>query len=316
MNPLVSIIIPSFNRGYLIAETLDSILRQSHSEWECLVIDDHSTDDTQAIVQQFIEKDPRFSFARRPEDRPKGANACRNFGFESSKGQYINWVDSDDILKPNHLALHLECHLKESVDAAVTNAAVFAGTMQNIIRDWSITTPNENLIREMIATKVLWQTNCVTWNRSCVPEKPFSEDLASSQEWTFHLSQIINGISYKIIPQTTCLVREHTDRIGKLISIKKSYSTFASRKKILLLLEQKQMLDKNCELALLKYIFMALRQSLQFRYYAVTRTILKFLLGFAVNSKNKTEIARVVFIALPIYFATKKGEKLFRLKLS
>ncbi len=102
--PLVSIIIPTYNRGYLIGETLESVLAQTYTNWECIVVDDGSTDATHELLAAYCENDSRFQYHHRPNNRPKGANVCRNYGFELSKGEYIKWLDSDDLLS-NELLL-------------------------------------------------------------------------------------------------------------------------------------------------------------------------------------------------------------------
>ena len=102
-SPLVSIIIPTYNRAHLIGETLDSVLAQTYTNWECIVVDDGSTDETDKLLAAYCEKDVRFQYFHRPNNRPKGANACRNYGFELSKGGYINWLDSDDMLSNNKI---------------------------------------------------------------------------------------------------------------------------------------------------------------------------------------------------------------------
>ena len=103
MNQLVSIIIPTYNRAHLIGETLDSILAQTYTNWECIIIDDGSSDDTLEVIDNYIKKDNRFQYYRRPVERSKGPNVCRNFGYELSKGEYINWFDSDDVMLPTFL---------------------------------------------------------------------------------------------------------------------------------------------------------------------------------------------------------------------
>lgn len=95
---LISIIIPTYNRVNLIGDTLDSVLAQTYTNWECIVVDDGSTDKTNKLLAVYCEKDPRFQYHQRPNDRSKGANACRNYGFELSKGEYIKWLDSDDLI--------------------------------------------------------------------------------------------------------------------------------------------------------------------------------------------------------------------------
>ena len=98
VNPLVSIIIPSYNRAHLIGETLDSVLAQTYQNWECIVVDDGSTDATASVVAAYLKKDARFQYHQRPENRSKGGNAARNYGLEISRGNFLFFLDSDDLL--------------------------------------------------------------------------------------------------------------------------------------------------------------------------------------------------------------------------
>ncbi|HLF51221.1 glycosyltransferase family 2 protein [Flavobacterium sp.] len=115
-NPLVSIIIPTYNRVSLIRETLDSVLAQTYTYWECIVVDDGSTDATEEVVQEFKKKDPRFQYYLRPVERPKGANTCRNYGLELSKGEFVQFLDSDDLISSNKIEVQIVQLLKD--DAA------------------------------------------------------------------------------------------------------------------------------------------------------------------------------------------------------
>ena len=103
MTSLISIIIPTYNRAHLIGETLDSIVAQTYSNWECIVVDDGSTDTTAEVMREYVKKDSRFQYHQRPENKLKGPNSCRNYGFELSKGEYIKWFDSDDVMLPTLL---------------------------------------------------------------------------------------------------------------------------------------------------------------------------------------------------------------------
>ena len=313
MTPLVSIIIPTYNRAYLIAETLESICSQTYTKWECIIVDDHSTDTTELVVNHFVDRDSRFSFHKRPETKRKGANACRNFGLELASGQFVTWCDSDDIMVPEHLAVHMHQHSHSHCDAIVTSAEVFQGNTQNIVRKWDSICPKYDIVTEMIYNQVLWPINCVTWDRNSIPAKPFREKLASSQEWTFHLSRLLDDITYKIIEKPTCLVREHQQRTGKIVSVSKSFSTFHSRKIIMELLTEKQMRTPKNEKGLLKYIFTALRQALQYRYYKLAFVILGYLVQSFGQTKYRREIAKIILIASPIYALSGRGEKLFKI---
>ena len=100
---LISIIIPTFNRAHIIGSTLESIINQSFTNWECIVVDDLSSDSTENVVFKYSSLDARIQFHKRPIYKEKGPSSCRNFGFEISKGDFIYFFDSDDILKSNAL---------------------------------------------------------------------------------------------------------------------------------------------------------------------------------------------------------------------
>ena len=125
MSYKVSIIIPNYNRATLIGETLDSIISQTHQNWECIIVDDGSTDDSAKIINQYTEKDPRFNLFIRPNDYPKGANACRNIGLQKAKGDYIIFFDSDDLMMEHHLEAKLQFMLDGNLDYAVFKSKNF-----------------------------------------------------------------------------------------------------------------------------------------------------------------------------------------------
>lgn len=105
--PRISVIIPTYNRAHLLGETLDSVLNQTYKNWECIIIDDGSTDHTLELMKEYL-KDSRFSFIQRPEDKRKGACTCRNIGISNASGDYLQFLDSDDILASNKFESQLK----------------------------------------------------------------------------------------------------------------------------------------------------------------------------------------------------------------
>ncbi len=103
MQQKVSIIIPTYNRSDVLGETLDSILAQIYTNWECVLVDDGSTDYTAELSEMYCELDSRFKYFKRPSHLPKGANSCRNYGYSQSNGIYINWFDDDDVMLPEFI---------------------------------------------------------------------------------------------------------------------------------------------------------------------------------------------------------------------
>jgi len=97
--PFFTLIIPTYNRENTIRESIYSALGQQYEDFEVIIVDDGSTDDTQATVGQF--KDPRIQYIR-IDNSERGV--ARNVGIKKAKGAYITFLDSDDVLYPNHLS--------------------------------------------------------------------------------------------------------------------------------------------------------------------------------------------------------------------
>ncbi|EPR74699.1 glycosyl transferase [Winogradskyella psychrotolerans RS-3] len=132
-SPLISIIIPTYNRRSLIGETLDSILAQIYQNWECIVVDDGSTDGTEELVKAYCDKDHRFQYHQRPSTHLPGGNGSRNYGFEISNGEYINWFDSDDIMCDDKLQLQMTSLETTNYNYSVCQTLVFEGNVDNIL---------------------------------------------------------------------------------------------------------------------------------------------------------------------------------------
>mgnify|MGYP005748952649 CR=1 FL=1 len=101
----VSIITPSHNCASFISETIQSVLNQSFSDWEMIIVDDCSTDDSVEVIQSFVERDSRIKLIRLPEN--SGAAVARNRGIEAAQGRYIAFLDSDDLWVPDKLEKQL-----------------------------------------------------------------------------------------------------------------------------------------------------------------------------------------------------------------
>ena len=95
MESLVSIITPTYNCGKFIAETMDSVINQSYENWEMIIVDDCSTDNTKEVVEEYIKKDNRIKY--HILEKNSGAAVSRTKAMELAKGKYIAFLDSDDL---------------------------------------------------------------------------------------------------------------------------------------------------------------------------------------------------------------------------
>lgn len=119
MNNLISIIMPSFNSGKTIAESIESVISQTYENWELLITDDCSSDDTISIINTFISKDHRIKMFQNSKN--SGAAISRNLSISNARGDYIAFLDSDDIWLPNKLSIQLSYMLnRKDVDFSFT----------------------------------------------------------------------------------------------------------------------------------------------------------------------------------------------------
>ncbi|MBF0585424.1 glycosyltransferase family 2 protein [Prosthecochloris sp. N3] len=99
--PAISVILPTFNRASKLRRAVDSVLAQSCSSWELLVIDDGSTDNTCSIVMPYVHRDSRIRYLAHSNRK---AALSRNAGIQASMGRFVTFLDSDDYYLPDHLA--------------------------------------------------------------------------------------------------------------------------------------------------------------------------------------------------------------------
>lgn len=212
MTPLVSIIIPTYNRAHLISETLDSVLVQTYQNWECIVIDDGSTDSTSVLMETYIKKDNRFKYHHRPNSRLPGGNAARNYGFELSKGEYINWFDSDDLMVVDKLALKVEALLKPNIDFVISKTKYFNKIETNIY-PYNYTA-NQVTFESYTTSYISWFTPDLMLKREFANLIRFNEDIKAGQEYNFcsKLTLLTNKIG--IVNQYLTLRRAHDESIG------------------------------------------------------------------------------------------------------
>ncbi|WP_455640365.1 glycosyltransferase family 2 protein [Parabacteroides sp.] len=103
MDNRISIVIPIYNRGYCLSRCLDSVLKQTFADWECILVDDASTDNSWQICCEYVARDSRFQAVKQSENG--GVSIARNRGLELARGEYIAFIDSDDWIEPNYLSV-------------------------------------------------------------------------------------------------------------------------------------------------------------------------------------------------------------------
>lgn len=119
MTPLVTVIMPVFNAASYVAEAIDSVINQTYTNWELIIINDGSTDDSDKIIKQFDDSRIRYFQKERG-----GVSEARNLGFLSMRGEYMCFLDSDDILPSNSIQSRLDVFLNGSKDLEFVDGKV------------------------------------------------------------------------------------------------------------------------------------------------------------------------------------------------
>lgn len=117
--PAVSVIVPAYNVSKYIQEALTSLEKQTFSDFEVLVVDDGSTDDTAAVVQKFTQRDNRFQLLKKQNG---GLSSARNYGIRHARGEYIALLDGDDVYHRDKIATHV-ARLYNQPDVGVVYSA-------------------------------------------------------------------------------------------------------------------------------------------------------------------------------------------------
>jgi glycosyltransferase involved in cell wall biosynthesis len=127
---VVSVIVPCYNYGHFLPETLSCIANQTCNKWECLIIDDGSTDDTAHVAKRFVEKDARFKYYHQQNG---GLSDARNTGIKLSKGSFLQFLDADDLIHKYKLdlqAMYLQNHT--AVDIVYADSLFFETQQPNV----------------------------------------------------------------------------------------------------------------------------------------------------------------------------------------
>lgn len=122
MNELISIIIPSYNQAQYLDECLQSVLSQSYENWECIIVNDGSTDNSEEIIEKWLSNDKRFKYLYKENS---GVCDTKNMGIENAKGKWILPLDADDYITNDYLKLASEYFLQEETKIIYCEAEFF-----------------------------------------------------------------------------------------------------------------------------------------------------------------------------------------------
>jgi len=186
---LVSVIIPCYNQAQYLPDALNSIFEQSYTNWECIIVNDGSPDNTEEVAHHWIEKDNRFLYLKKENG---GLSSARNEGLRIAKGDYIQFLDADDIIHSEKFEIQISL-LKNTDVFAISISSYFSSIENNLniahpTRYLTSQFKTQNFLNEIITD---WEINlsipvhCFLFKTAIFKRNSifFCEDLPNHEDW-------------------------------------------------------------------------------------------------------------------------------------
>lgn len=194
MNNVVSIIVPCYDQAHYLDESLSSVLNQTYTNWECIIVNDGSLDNTEEVAQKWCKKDSRFQYLKKENG---GLSSARNAGIKICKGEFILPLDSDDVICKSFLdKLVPELENDETLAIVSCYSKFFDKSINNII--FELKPKGDNYlyllyVNQLIATS-LYRKEC--WKQVGGYDEKMKKGF---EDWEFWIAITKQGWNYKIV---------------------------------------------------------------------------------------------------------------------
>lgn len=308
MQPKVTIIMATYNRAHFIVETLQSIQNQSFENWECLIIDDGGTDNTEKVIFRSFKNDSRFKFLKRQDDYKKGLPGCRNYGIDMAKGDYVIFFDDDDIVHPQNLELCVtELNKNKPLFCRYQRDVFFNEFDYNFDHSKKYTSfkIDVNDIGRILKNELPFNSCAVMWKKECFNENRFVEHLMFAEEWELYSRIVSTGIEGISINKCLFYGRKHSNsNTGEFYAHNPIRRASQADAVILVVqnLKEKQLLSAS----LIKYF---ITFSIDFKEYDLFNRVLNVLNLSVFNSLKWSLFYQSYPLRRPIYKIKKRLKK-------
>ncbi len=191
---MVSIIIPTYNYAEYLAETLNSVNGQSYHDWECIIFDDGSEDETKEVAAKFVKQDDRFKYFYQ---KNSGVSAARNNAIKMAKGEFIQFLDGDDLLQEDKLRSQIEAFEKnKEIDIVYNEVRFFDDGKMKKLRtslrgdkndDWmpKVSGKGESIVTQFSRINFMVMNTPLIRTRVFAKVGVFNEDMKALEDWDF-----------------------------------------------------------------------------------------------------------------------------------
>jgi len=215
MKPLISIIVPCYNQAQYLDECLQSVIAQTYENWECIIINDGSPDNTDEIANKWLKKDARFRYISKENG---GLSSARNAGLRIAKGSFIQFLDSDDFLENNKFEESIECfNQKPDLDVVITNFSTISEYSKKIMPSHQLSAIQftfQSVLKEWDFTFAI-PIHCALFKIKSIGDIRFNEQLKAKEDWFFWIQFFYKNQKSKFIDRYLVCYRMHKDSMTK-----------------------------------------------------------------------------------------------------
>jgi len=214
---LVSVIVPCYNHGHFLSETLESVISQTYQNWECLIVNDGSTDNTEEITQKYCNKDNRFKQIKKLNG---GLSSARNAGLKIAQGTFVQFLDSDDILLPNKFEIQLNSFLLDkSIDISISRYRLFKDNVNlQFDTDKSLNVFQCNLDGFLHRWNIgfVFPPVCYLVKMDFLRKNSilFNENIKAMEDWIFLVNTSLKGGNFFVENDILALYRRHENNMS------------------------------------------------------------------------------------------------------
>jgi teichuronic acid biosynthesis glycosyltransferase TuaG len=237
--PIVSVIMPAFNSEFTITDSINSVINQSFQDWELIIVDDNSTDNTPNVIEQFISLDSRIILKKLTTNN--GVSNARNIGVSLSSSELIAFIDSDDLWSPDKLKLQVKYHHQfvtckiSHTDFSMFNQSEIIKTPLKKINSLFIK-KRGNLFSQLLYTNCIGTLTVMVDRLTLLNAGSFDVELTAVEDQDLWLRISMIGHEFHYLNNVLSFYRVNSSGLsGNIGKVKFSYKKFLEKHKFVMI---------------------------------------------------------------------------------
>lgn len=216
--PHITVVVPCYNYGHFLSRALQSVYDQTFEQWECIIVDDGSKDNTGEVAKKWVNKDPRFIYIRQDNG---GLSSARNTGVKHANGKYIQFLDADDTIHPDKCSIQFKLLESTTQDAVVYSSFEFEDEHQkkHHPEPAHYLVPRKNILAALITEweyGFIMPIHCFLFRKKDLETiQGFYASIPTHEDLDLHLRLALRGVQFIHHPDRLCVYHVHSTSMSR-----------------------------------------------------------------------------------------------------